>query len=119
LKRFLGIHGPSILWAVFIGFVSSIPSLTPPDLGFNSEDKVAHALVYGIFGYFLSRSFRSIMNRPKHALFAVLLVGALYAGIDEIHQLFIRGRVADVLDFAADLFGLCFSQMVVRIARRS
>ena len=119
MKRFFWIHGPSILWAVFIGIVSSVPSLNPPNLGFNSQDKLAHALVYGLFGCFLFRSFRSIINRPKYVLFAVLLVGILYAGIDEIHQLFIGGRYADVLDFSADVFGLCLSLMVIRIAKRS
>jgi VanZ family protein len=45
------------------------------------------------------------------------VVGIVYAALDEITQQFVPGRVADMLDFAADLIGLFTAIALYALAR--
>ena len=111
MKRFLRIHAPALAWAILIFILSSMTRLHPPDLGFHAQDKLAHAVEYGIFGWLLSRSFHLLTPNHAKAVFLVLFLGSLYAASDELHQLFVPGRRADIFDFLADAAGLGLSQV--------
>jgi VanZ family protein len=104
----------ALAYALLILIVSSIPDLTPPELGFKFQDKLYHFLEYGIFSVLL---FFSLLNSPKdflrkNVLLISLFIGASFAILDEIHQRFIPGRSADILDFAADFLGVALIQLV-------
>ncbi len=118
MSRFFRTHAPAAAWAVLIFILSSIPRLHPPDLGFHAQDKLAHAVVYAVFGWLLSRSFGACVTNRRGAVFLVILLGTAYAASDELHQKFVPGRCADGYDFLADVFGLVFSQMAVFIKKR-
>jgi VanZ family protein len=89
---------PVVAWAAVIFAFSSIPSLSS---GLGGWDlllrKLAHVTEYAILGALLLRATR----RP------VLAVGlaALYAVSDEVHQHFVEGRHAAVLDVLIDTAG--------------
>jgi VanZ family protein len=73
---------------------------------FPLKDKAAHLIVYGVLGTFLVRSFTHV-DRFKHRVAgAVLIVGIVYGGLDEIHQYFVPGRESSVYDFLADGVGV-------------
>lgn len=112
MSRFVKVHGPTILWAVLIFVLSSIPSLRPPDIGFSLQDKLFHFLEFGVFGFFLQRSFAHVYGNRFRVYFIVLTVGAAYGALDEIHQSFVRGREAELFDFLADTTGIVFAQIV-------
>jgi len=101
------IYLAAILYALAIFFISSIPGLTPPTLGFVWEDKFYHFLEFGILGLLLYLAFsRRVYPRHKKAFWLALAIGILYAAVDEIHQLRVANRQADFWDFIADSVGI-------------
>jgi VanZ family protein len=105
----------ALLYAIIIFIISAIPELNPPELGFKWQDKVYHFLEYSIFSLLLFLAFftskKELFN--KHAHLFSSLVGILYAGTDEIHQLFVPGREADIIDFIFDSLAVIFLQVVI------
>ena len=101
-------------YAMLILVISSIPDLSPPQLGFKYQDKLYHFLEYAIFSILLFFAlFNSTSNFFKeNILFVAILIGIVFAGIDEIHQSLVPGRSADITDFLADFMGLAFVQLV-------
>lgn len=95
-----------ITWTLLMIIVSSTPSKSLPDVGFDYSDKLAHFTEYFIFIILFWR-FQLKLNKPftkiiKNSLIIILIIPL----IDELHQLFIPGRDCDVFDVLADVFGL-------------
>lgn len=109
VKNFYRFHLPVILYALLIFILSSQSRLKPPDLGFNAEDKVAHFLEYGLFGWLLLRSFSQLFSTNLKIFTFVFIAGTLYAASDEIHQLYVPGRLGSFGDFLADSLGILFA----------
>jgi VanZ family protein len=90
---------PVVVWAAVIFAFSSIPSL---GTGLGTWDlilrKLAHLTEYAILGALLVRA----LARPSLAI----LLGALYAASDEVHQHFVRGRHAAWYDVVIDTVGV-------------
>ncbi len=109
LKRpFFRFHVPVIILAIVIFVLSSIPKLTPPNLGFELQDKFYHFLVYAVFGFLVARSFFSLQfsdNFHKYYLVFAILFSAIYGLSDEIHQSYVPGRFSSIGDFIADSSG--------------
>jgi len=110
----------ALAYALLILIVSSIPDLAPPELGFKFQDKLYHFLEYGVFSIFLFFTFhnstRDFFRNNTHKI--SIIIGASYAIIDEIHQRFIPGRSADILDFLADFSGVVLIQLAFWIYYR-
>lgn len=115
-KRFFKYQFPPVLWAVVLFIQSSIPTLNPPSLGISAEDKLAHAIVYMILGYLMTRAFFFSNNNQlrKNAMLFSVIIGLLYGISDEIHQLFVPGRYADIFDVIADFIGVLIAQVLFR-----
>jgi len=111
MKKFIWIHGPTLILALLIFILSSIPRLTVPDIGFSLTDKLCHFLEFGIFGFFLQRSFSSINMKVNYKFIIVFILGSLYGVFDEFHQSFIPGRTASFADILADSLGIVFAQI--------
>jgi len=94
---------PAILWGVLILSVSSIPKSNLPETTFHNLDKFIHAMEYLIFSILLIKYFS---DKRKKIFIKIFFVGSIMAVIDELHQYLIPGRTPDILDIAADLFGL-------------
>jgi VanZ family protein len=110
----------ALAYAVLILIVSSIPDLKTPQLGFEYQDKLYHFIEYGIFSVFL---FFALLNSSKdflrkNVLLISLLIGASFGILDELHQKFIPGRQADVLDFTADFVGVALIQICFWVYHR-
>jgi VanZ family protein len=103
---------PVVLWAGLIFGLSSIPSL---GTGLGTWDlvlrKCAHVTEYAIFGVLLLRALGSEL--PAFAL------GVAYAGSDELHQHFVRGRHGAVYDVAIDALGVLLGILALRRAART
>ena len=108
LIKYLLYQFPAILWIVAIFIQSSIPNLSVPDLGFKTQDKLAHLIEFGILAILLRRFFifNSRINLQKKWYLLTLIVGCCYAVFDEIHQAFVPGRSADVYDVLVDIIGV-------------
>ncbi len=97
---------PPALATVGIWFLSSLPNLRPPGPYFPHRDKVFHAVQFGLLGYLFARAAMRSWPRhhPRTVWFGVLLTSAIGL-LDELHQAFVPGRDADVLDWLADTLG--------------
>jgi VanZ like family len=98
-SRLLTAWLPVVLWAALIFTLSSIP-----DLGTGLGDwdlalrKIAHGAEYAVLGFLLVRA----LGHEVGALAA----GIAYAISDEVHQSFVPGRQAAVLDVLVDTAGV-------------
>ena len=73
----------------------------------NISDKLGHLAAYAVLGVLVTRGTGGglpVRVTWRLAAFS-LLVTALYGVSDELHQWFVPGRSADVLDIAADAAG--------------
>lgn len=103
-QSFLIRWGPAIIMMIVIFAFSSLPSNEIPDLGHLnlSVKKGGHMVGYAL----LAQAFLWGMGkeRPSAVLWAWLFA-VLYAITDEIHQAFVPGRGAWVVDVGIDALG--------------
>ena len=99
-----------LVWMAVIFMLSAQPSLPLP-LPFPGFDKLAHAVTYAILALL---AYRGVAGRVGQA-FAIT---ALYGVSDEIHQIFVPGRSADVNDWLADIAGAAIALVLVVIFTR-
>lgn len=115
---------PLIVWSAVIFTFSSIPYLRVPKIGLGYEDKIYHFIEFFIWGIiFLWRSGKvnfiknpSVSANPLiEKIFLMLLVGIIFAFMDEFHQKWIPGRESDRYDLFADIMGLACSSLFLCI----
>jgi VanZ family protein len=75
----------------------------PPELLL--QDKLLHLVEYAALGALLVPGLRLAGSMPRGALLGAVALASLYGATDELHQSFVPGRTADVLDWAADTLG--------------
>jgi VanZ family protein len=104
-SRLLTVWLPVAAWAGVIFVFSSIPSLSS---GLGTWDlilrKAAHIAEYAVLGALLYRA----LAREEVALAA----GIAYAASDELHQHFVEGRHASVVDVGVDALGVAIGMLV-------
>ena len=95
-------------WACFIYYLSSQPGQNVPPLFFG-QDKLFHFIAFGILGFFSMGAAKADTQGYRHVqmLLTIVLV-TLYGVLDEFHQYFVPGRVADHYDVMADMVGAIF-----------
>lgn len=101
MKRFPHRWGPALLWAAAV-FILSSRSTLPHLPSVLDWDKLQHSAAYAVGGALIARALGA---GRRQALLAVLL-GSLYGASDEVHQIFVRNRSPDVVDWAADTLGV-------------
>ena len=72
------------------------------------RDRGVHLVEYGLLALLIARAVHITWPERglRGALFALLL-GFSLGLLDEVHQLFVPGRSADILDLVADTAGAC------------
>ena len=88
---------PVVAWMAVIFAFSSVPSLSS---GFSFDyvlRKCAHMTEYAVLAVLLVRALGR--EAPSFAL------GVAYAASDEIHQMFVPNRFADITDVVSDAIG--------------
>jgi VanZ family protein len=118
-KRKVGlIYIPLVLYWIVLFTATTLPGQDLPDLGFS--DKIQHfgaffvlaillnlALIYQKKSYFLF----------KNASISTIIITLSYGAIDEIHQLFISGRSADIRDWLADSSGVIIGILLLNVLK--
>jgi VanZ family protein len=80
-------------------------------------DKVAHALVYLVIGYFWAASWELSVGRLRvRHFFTLLVAGAVYAAFDEITQIPF-GRDCNIYDWWVDLVAIGLGLLAYRATR--
>jgi peptidoglycan/LPS O-acetylase OafA/YrhL len=92
-------------WAGVIFYLSSLPGVDIPPLFFGN-DKLLHALVFGILGFFIPGAMKTTPDgyRPFQPWLVVIVV-TVYGVLDEFHQHFVPGRSPDIYDVMSDAAG--------------
>ena len=110
------IYFPLVLYWLILFVATTLPSVDLPKTGVN--DKVEHFTAYMILAILLNFTLMFQNKYPKlkkKAWLYTLIVILTYAGLDEIHQLFIPGRDCDILDWLADSSGVLLGLAFVKI----
>jgi VanZ family protein len=97
----------------FIFFLSA-QSGFPVKAPFSGFDKLAHLGIFGVWGALLAWGLSDPDGPPRAGrLLPAFLIGALGGALDEVHQIFVPGRSAEVGDAAADLIGAAAGILVI------
>ena len=98
----------SIIYALGIITVSSIPGGYFPEKGLFSWDKVFHFVEYFFFTLLIASAYIYSPNRRRRMKWIAytLKVGIIFPISDELYQSFIPGRTSSWLDVIADLSGV-------------
>lgn len=101
----------SLIWLLFIFYLTLTPSENLPDMPKLFEyDKIGHFVIFAIFSILLIKSIVLISIENFSLLKSKILVffiSTFFSGIIEILQAnYIRNRNGDITDFVADIIGI-------------
>ncbi len=96
--------GLLVLWVLLTLLLTSIPNPRPFS-PFRFADKAAHMGFYGVMGFLCALWRRESRVSVGRAVLEALLFAAAVGAVDEVHQYWIPGRSADLLDWSADVLG--------------
>ena len=88
--------GQSLGWADFLGLPNAVTR------------KLAHLFLFGCLGYSFSSYFKGLapnLYPTKFYFWAAICASAVYAAIDEFHQIVVPGRSAEITDIIIDTVG--------------
>jgi VanZ family protein len=107
LKKLLMRWGPAILVMAAIYILSAQPKSALPEFGAQDRlvKKLSHALGYAALAVSLLRGLEWDARHRRKYLYWSLVLAIVYAGTDEIHQIFSSGRGASLIDVAIDSLG--------------
>ena len=106
--------GAVALWMGLIFYGSSIPLKSLPS-GPEIAPIIVHFLEYFILATLLIFAISEGLDRKPHpfALFTAFIVSVFYGISDELHQLYVPGRVTDMMDLAVDAAGALLACFVI------
>lgn len=106
-RKILFIYIPLAIHWITIFILTSLPGDSLPEFAF--DDKVKHFIAYFVLSVFLTITFK-VQERYKkfkeHFIKFAFIIAIIYSTFDEIHQAFIPGRSAEILDWIANLLGI-------------
>jgi VanZ family protein len=105
---------PVLTWGAVILVLTSWPNPTA-GIEVGVADKFAHFGVYAILGWLAARAM--LPPRTADRVVAVAIALAVFAALDEVHQLWIPNRFATVADWVADLVGLTTGLLAHHLTR--
>ncbi len=99
---------PALVWGIFVCTMMLLPSENLPDEVFDANDKILHALSFGLLYFLIFQAwFRFGKSKvTKSIRLKILLFCIVLGGLIELLQAYIvSGRSGDWYDFIADLLG--------------
>jgi VanZ family protein len=111
---------PAIAYMLLIWVLSSMPQPFRFDF-VPFRDKGIHFVEYGTLAALLAHAVRGSWPSLRYpgTFLVAWSVTVLWGLLDEIHQAFVPGRVADVRDWAADALGGLLGAVIYLAIRRS
>ncbi len=120
MKRFLWYQAPFLAACIAIFAVSSlqrVPEVPLPVL----QDKIPHAIVFGILAVLAHRAFFNQGRIPVLArvpMTSAFLFSLFYGALDELHQYYVPGRNTDIWDLVADVVGAAIGLAILSVILR-
>ncbi|MBI5663068.1 MAG: VanZ family protein [Ignavibacterium album] len=118
-RVFVFIYLPLIIHWLTILILTSLPSDQVPSVEIG--DKVNHFLAFFVLGLFLNLTLKyqhRYPNLKKNILITTIIIAAGYGIMDELHQLFVPGRSAELLDWIADFLGAVTGSLLAEFIYR-
>lgn len=103
----------ALYWAVLIT-LTSLPGRDLPNI--KVSDKIEHIIAFCGLAILLKMTLmvqNKFENFKKNSSLFTLIIIGIYAGLDELHQLFIPGRSCDILDWLADMTGAFIAAFLI------
>lgn len=106
-RRLVLAWAPAAIYMAVIWMVSSIEQPGFPVHIFPFRDKGVHTTEYAVLAFlFCHACIRTFERHPRvRVAFVAVFLTFLWGFLDEMHQAFVPGRSADVLDLCADALG--------------
>lgn len=106
-RRLVVAWAPAALYMAVIWIVSSIEQPALPIHLFPFRDKGVHAIEYAVLAFLLAHAcLRTWEDLPRaRVAFVAVMLTVLWGFLDELHQAFVPGRSADLIDLFADTLG--------------
>ena len=103
----------TVLIALEIFYISSIPGsqVTRPGIGIDITI-LYHFIVFFLLSFFLLTSIKGSHKIKVKHIIIVLAVSISYALLDELHQMFVPLRVADLFDLLTDAAGILLATLL-------
>jgi hypothetical protein len=98
----------AIVVALIIFYLSTLPSNVAEKIGptFCLKPTIYHFVIFILFAFFLSIYFVRGKSSRINYIYIVILISLFYAITDEIHQFFVPGRHASIIDILIDFAGV-------------
>lgn len=114
ITRFIKYWIPVIFCGIIIFLISAVPASRMPNL-FRYQNVVGHLFEYTLFGFLWVRAFKEYYPRQNFTrrLIWIFIYVLIYAALDELHQLFVPGRVASWNDIGIDMIGILLANLIV------
>ena len=109
------VYIPLVIYWLILFSATSLPAPDLPSIGIS--DKIAHLSAFFCLSVLLTLTL--IFQRKSKLFFynnylAALVICLIYAAIDELHQILIPGRSAELLDWIADGGGALLGILITR-----
>ena len=105
----------TILIAIAIFYISSLTSESIGRSVASWQTVVYHFLAFFFLAAFLLISL--VQGRKQEFIFLAIILALFYGVTDEIHQLFVPGRVCSFSDFLIDSSGILFASLSYSLLR--
>ncbi len=117
ILRALWIWGPLVAYVVLIFYLSSLSQIA---WAAAYPDYIEHSTEYCGLAVLMTRALNNGLNRcvPGRTLLLAFLLCLGYAISDEIHQMFVPNRFADVTDVMSDAVGAGAGLVALHLGRR-
>jgi len=114
-KKILVYYPLAVYWSVLF-VMTSLPSVKFVEK-LKISDKIEHFFAYAVLGLLLTLALH-MQNKferlnSNYGFWSVVII-AIYAALDEIHQLFIPNRSGEILDWLADFLGALIASLLIR-----
>lgn len=107
------IYIPLVVYWIILFTATTLPGGSAPKIA--ASDKLKHFGGYFVLAALLHLTLhfqRKIKKFYKKPLLWTLIITSVYGALDEIHQLFVPGRNAELLDWIADISGALLAVVV-------
>jgi len=110
------VYLPLVVYWIALFIATSIPTEYIPSVGVS--DKLNHFFAYLVLSVLLYLTFIFQEKLPllrEYPASFTLVIGSVYGIFDELHQMLIPGRHAEVLDWIADFVGVIAGVLIVKL----
>jgi VanZ family protein len=112
------VYVPLVFYWILLFTATTLPGKDLPDLGFS--DKIQHFSAFFVLAVLLNLALiyqRKFYFLFKNASIATIIITLSYGAFDEIHQLYISGRYADIRDWLADSSGVIIGILLLNVLK--